>query len=372
MVGWSRRALFQRSARAALAGAIGGWALAAVLGCGTGPETVAVLPESADCVSRRAAFDIGSGTTKVKVADVDLCDEALRAIQFAEDTPVFYGVDVAEEHGRAFRPATMERGFAALARFKARAAEFGPEAYAAVATAAFRRADNAPELIARIETELGIPVSLIAQAQEARLGFMGAVRAARVDPRRAVVWDVGGSSMQMTALRPDGRLMIYEGELASGQMREHVMHRVQGKDVDSASPNPVSSEEASAARAYAEAYAAQKVTPALRDKLADPETVVIGIGALKYYGDRPAHERGATCSPGVLGVRLDDLLEKSDREIGGDYAATQVSDRLLLIGFMRALDIDEVRLVDVDLTDGLLFDAEYWPEPARDLRLASP
>ena len=88
---------------------------------------------------------------------------------------------------------------------------------------------------------------------------------------------------------------------------------------------------------------------------------VIGIGALKYYGNRPAYQPGATCSPRGLQVRIEDLLGKSDEQIGGDYAATQVSDRLLLVGFMRALAIDEVRLVDVDLTDGLLFESEFWP-----------
>ncbi len=54
------------------------------------------------------------------------------------------------------------------------------------------------------------------------------------------------------------------------------------------------------------------------------------------------------------------MLGKDDRDIGGDYAATQVSDRLLLIGFMRALDIEVVRLADIDLTDGLLFESDYW------------
>jgi len=369
MVGMKRRSALERLGRVLVLGIL---LSTGAVACGNGTASpVAVLPDADDCVSRRAAFDIGSGTTKVKVADVDLCDRTLEHIVFAEDAPVFYGVDVADTRGEGFAEATMTRGLAALADFKARAEQYHPEAYAAVATAAFRRAGNAPAFIRRIESELGIPVSLIAQTQEARLGFMGAVRAAHVDPERAVVWDVGGSSMQMTTLDDDGRLVIYEGQLSSGQMREHVVHRLQGRDAEETSPNPVSDEEAAAARAFAEAYAAQNVDPRLRDKLADPATVVIGIGALKYYGDRPAHQPGAICSPRGLQVRISDLIDKSDEEIGGDYAATQVSDRLLLIGFMRALDIDEVRLVDVDLTDGLLFEAEFWPRNVADRRHAA-
>ena len=43
---------------------------------------------------------------------------------------------------------------------------------------------NAQPFIERIEGELGIDVNLIAQTQEARLGFMGAVRTTRVDPEQ--------------------------------------------------------------------------------------------------------------------------------------------------------------------------------------------
>jgi exopolyphosphatase / guanosine-5'-triphosphate,3'-diphosphate pyrophosphatase len=335
-------------------------------GCGTterGATEQGAADRSDGCKARRAAFDIGSGTTKVKVADIDLCAKTVTAIHFAEETPVFYGVDVAHDAEPSFQPATMDIGFRALADFKASAEQYRPEAYAAVATAAFRRAKNAEAFVDRIEGELGIAVNLIAQTQEARLGFMGAVRKAAVDPAGAVVWDVGGSSMQMTALGPQGHLVIYEGALASGQMREHMMHRVQGKNRDAASPNPVTEEQAELARAYAEAYARQNVPQAIQDKLAHPDTVVIGIGALKYYGDRPAHHDGAVCSQRVLSVRLAEIFDKSDGEIGGDYAATQVSDRVLLEAFMRGLGIDEVRLVDIDLTDGLLFEPEYW-QPA--------
>jgi hypothetical protein len=60
------------------------------------------------------------------------------------------------------------------------------------------------------------------------------------------------------------------------------------------------------------------------------------------------------------------MLGKSDEEIGGPYASTAVSDRLLITGFMHALGIPKVLLVNVDLTDGLLFESEYWPSKTHD------
>ena len=234
-----------------------------------------------------------------------------------------------------------------------------PRATPAVATAAFRTAANGDDFAKRITDELNIPVRLISQAQEAELGFQGAVLSAGVDPERAVVWDVGGRSMQLSALGPDGKMMIFKGDLASGQMRDHVATVVQGKK-PGASPNPMTREQADAAIAHAVAFASEEVPQAFRDRFADPSTIVIGIGALKYYGDRKASEPGASCSPKILQDKIDAMLGMTDAQIGGDYAASALTDRLLLLGFMLGLKVNHAMLADINLTDGLLFDPEHF------------
>jgi exopolyphosphatase/guanosine-5'-triphosphate,3'-diphosphate pyrophosphatase len=335
-------------------------AILAFGGCASTPDVVPPPPKPTQrCKVRRAAFDVGSGTTKFKVAEVDVCTKTILAVLDAGHAPVFYGDDLGKGE-RRFKDATMKRGLDVLQGFKQRCSPHKPEAYAAVATAAFRRADNSRSFLERIEREVGIPISLITQQQEAHIGFMGAVRAAQVDPKGAVVWDVGSRSMQITTLTSDGSLEVYEGVLASGQMRSHMIHAIQGK-TNVKSPNPVTREHADAAIAYAKAYATEHLPAPLRARLAKAGTVVVGIGATKYYGDRPAAEAGAACRPSHLSAKIDDLIGKSDADIGGDYAATAVSDRLLLLGFMQALNIAEVRLADIDLTDGLLFESEYYP-----------
>ena len=346
---------------------------ASVLGCGHTGSGPAQSAEAAPvCLVRRAAFDLGSGTTKLKVADVDRCRGRLVRVLLALDLPTPYGDDVSRRSGDtpAFRPQTIQRGLDALRTLEGRASALRPDAYAGVATAAFRHAENAPALLARIERELGIAIAVIDQASEARLGFIGAVRAAGIEPSAALVWDVGGRSMQLTTLGADGRFDIYRGELASGQMRELVIHEIQGRSGDSegASPNPMTLQEAEAARSRAEEFARDNVPQAFKTKVADPTTVVLGIGALKYYGDRSASEAGAFCTPSILTAGLGTFLGKDDEQIGGPYAATQVSDRALLAGFMSGLGIVRVRLVDVDLTDGLLLEAARWPAPPAEAR----
>lgn len=349
-----------------------------LVGCGPG-TTVDPLsaPAPADrdpaCITRRAAFDIGSATTKVKVAEIDKCRSLELTVLYAEEAPVFYRDDVQPRDGAHphLRAETMTQGLEVLGRFKTEAEDHRPESYAGVATSAFRLADNGADFAADIRTRLGIAVRVIDQSEEAYLGFMGAVRRAGVEPEHAVVWDVGGRSMQMTTLGGDGHVVVYQGKFASGQMRDHLVRVVQKKGVEVLSPNPLSVADIEAGLAFAEGLAARDVPEPVRTKLRDPDTVVVGIGALKYYGTRPANQAGASCNAENLAAKIAAMAGKTDEEIGGDYAATQISDRVLFIGFMKALGVRRVAIVDVDLTDGLLFEGQYW-DPGRSDAILAP
>lgn len=338
----------------------------ALLGCGPRRVDPLSVPAPADrdpaCVTRRAAFDIGSATTKVKVAEIDQCRSLELSVLYADEAPVFYRDDVQPRDGvnPHLRDETMTMGLEVLGRFKARAESYRPAGYAGVATSAFRLADNGGVFASDIRSRLGITVRVIDQSEEAYLGFMGAVRRAGVKPEHAVVWDVGGRSMQMTTLADDGHVMVYRGKFASGQMRDHLVRVVQKKGPEVLSPNPLSTSDIEAGLEYAKELAARDVPEPVRAKLADPKTVVVGIGALKYYGSRPANEPGAACDAAHLSARIEEMAGKTDDQIGGDYAATQISDRVLFIGFMKALGVRRVAIVDVDLTDGLLFEGQYW------------
>ena len=124
-------------------------------------------------------------------------------------------------------------------------------------------------------------------------------------------------------------------------------------------PNPIAPAEAASAITWVEQQVAQDALDPVRTKLADPNTVVLGIGALKYYADsRDGSPSGYSRSD--LERQLSELLGASDAQIGGDYAATAVSDRLLIVAFMRALGIERVQPADVDLANGLLLAPQFW------------
>jgi len=101
-------------------------------------------------------------------------------------------------------PEAIERTLDALQDFRAIAAGAGAFRTVALATAAVRGAENGPAFIRRVKRELGFDVRILSGEEEARYGFVGAVRGLPV--RHGVLFDVGGGSMQVSRFR-DRRLL---------------------------------------------------------------------------------------------------------------------------------------------------------------------
>ncbi|MEQ9324761.1 MAG: hypothetical protein RIF41_36685 [Polyangiaceae bacterium] len=328
--------------------------LALVASCGVrGVTPGAGVDRKASCQVRRAAYDIGSATTKMKVAVVDRCSgSVVRTLASAEEA-VFYRRDILRRPAR-LRDETMERGLRALRRLHDLAGRYQPQEQYGVATAAFRTAENGSRFLERVHRSLGLSVVIITQTEESRLGFLAAVAATRIEPRRAVVWDVGGGSMELTSLDDQGRMTTYDGDLASGQMERYLLD-LEGK-APMVSPNPLDESQVERGIAYATEHAQQSVPEPLRAKLLRPDTVVIGIGATRYYADGLDNsDRLVTLAALARGIEM--RLGKADVEIGGAYASTAVSDRILLLGYMTGLGIHTVRVTDAGLTDAVLVEA---------------
>ncbi len=87
---------------------------------------------------------------------------------------------------------------AALRRFCqiARNPEYNVRGVAAVATDALRRAQDGPDFIQKIKTDLGLSIELIDGQTEARLGALGVT--SMVSNAHGLVVDLGGGSLQLT------------------------------------------------------------------------------------------------------------------------------------------------------------------------------
>jgi len=212
-------------------------------------------------VIRRVSFDIGSATTKMVVADVDIQKNRIISVVLKDTRLAGYKNNLQRPGSDGtISDAMLSQGIQALQALKAAAQALNPEPseFCAVATAAFRTAKNGLDIAQALEKHTNIPIKIINQAEEARLGFQGAVAKTGVDAQYALVWDVGGGSMQMANLDSHKKLEIYESNFAFIPFTQMVIKTIQHKEPDPhGSPNPLTEKEAQEAIDLAYEHAAQ-------------------------------------------------------------------------------------------------------------------
>jgi exopolyphosphatase/guanosine-5'-triphosphate,3'-diphosphate pyrophosphatase len=156
-------------------------------------------------------IDIGSNSGRVMVARVrnaahlDVLGDARSPLRLVRDVA----------HGGKLSAETMERTLRILRGFVAVATCAGADNTVAVATAAVREASNGEEFIDHVRQELGIRVEIADGAEEAQLGFLGAVHGLPIE--HGIVLDVGGGSLQLVHFR--NRRMLRSWSLKLGALR---------------------------------------------------------------------------------------------------------------------------------------------------------
>jgi exopolyphosphatase/guanosine-5'-triphosphate,3'-diphosphate pyrophosphatase len=259
---------------------------------------------------RCACIDIGSNTTRLLVAD--------RATGFPREV----------EQQRAFTH--VRRGLRSdgtldaeklvdlvdvVGAQVARARELGARHVVVVATAAVRRARNAPELGAALERRCGVTLKVLSETEEARLAFIGACGALAkasasaadsVDGDLGVV-DVGGGSSEVIvgttpdAVRWSASLPLGSGDLADGWFRSDPpaageLEAARGEVLDALAPirmpMPMRAVAVGGSAASLCRMAGQPLAPA------------VFAGALSLLLGRPAPELAARFNLDVERVRL--------------------------------------------------------------------
>ena len=124
------------------------------------------------------------------------------------------------------------------------------------------------------------------------------------------------------------------------------------------SPNPISMEQGERGLSLVEEFS-ERVPAELRQQLADSRTRVYGIGGVHSYSiskqvNMPVYNLNA------VKEALNNSYDLSDSEIGGEYADTEVSNLILVAGFLKNLNISQVYSLDISMVNGLLVSNQYW------------
>ena len=149
-------------------------------------------------MTRVAAVDIGTTSTRLLVADVE--DGSVRELdRRLEITRLGEGVD----ERRILLPQAIARVRNVLAEYRRAAELAGAERTLAFATSAVRDAENGEAFLGEIEWSYAFKTRLLSGDEEALLTFRGVSAGRDVAPRTVVI-DVGGGSTELILGGPDG------------------------------------------------------------------------------------------------------------------------------------------------------------------------
>lgn len=292
-------------------------------------------------LTRVAAFDCGTNSLRVLVADLDAAagteHEVLREMRIVR---LGEGVD---RTGR-ISDAAMTRVLAAVDDFARLVRDAGATAVRFCATSAARDAGNAADFMTGVRERVGVEPEVLGGLDEARASYAGATRSLADAPGPRLVVDIGGGSTELV-------LGDFHVSLAMGSVRFTERH---GEDV-----------------AALEAAARQllpELEPTAAAGVAGTITTLaaLDLGLPEYDRTRvDGHLLGRDGARAQL-ERLAALTLEERRRVPAlepERAPVIVAGAAILVAILDRYGLDGIRASERDLLDGAAFAAAELPEP---------
>lgn len=310
---------------------------------------------SEQCLENRATIDIGSGSSKILVATVNTCIQKIEKI-LHQDSASLKFKEALNTNQNSLPDTLLQQTIQTLKAWKKDYKKWNVTSYQAVATEVFRQARNGTDFIVQISQATEIPIQIIDQTEEAKLGFWSAIASSSKSVHEVVVWDIGGGSMQMISYDPDGDYNLYMGKMASVSFKDLILKK-KASSVRARTPNPLGTKWASQSVKLAERFAVDHVPAKIKTEIQNKK--VVGIGGVHSKSIQNQILQGTksdsfTYNQETLSQTLQTRSLLSDKDLSSAYPETDVTNLALVLGFMKALNISEVEVISADLTAGLL------------------
>jgi exopolyphosphatase/guanosine-5'-triphosphate,3'-diphosphate pyrophosphatase len=300
-------------------------------------------------VTRVAAVDIGTNSTRLLIADINSDGAVTELLRRSEVTRLGAGVDATQ----MLSTDGTERVFAVLEEYHAAIERHGVEATTGVLTSAVRDAGNGAEFVREVRSRYGIDAHEISGEEEAQLTFTGAISerdAGATAP--TVVIDVGGGSTEFVI--GAGHRVSFHVSVQIGVVRQTERHLIS----DPPAPGELAALAGEARKLIGEAIPREHrgaVTNAIA--VAGTATSLAAIDqALDPYDPGKVHGYTvslATCK--LLLARLAALTDAERREVVGLHPArapTIVAGVAILIEALGAFGLDRFEASEHDILRG--------------------
>jgi exopolyphosphatase / guanosine-5'-triphosphate,3'-diphosphate pyrophosphatase len=294
-------------------------------------------------VTRVAAVDLGTNTTRLLVADV--ADGSLVPLDRRERITRL-GEDV--DRRRKLLPTAIARVRNCLVDYRRVAEALGADKVLAVGTSAVRDADNGEAFLGEVEWSYGFTTRVLDGDEEALTTFRGVVSGRKIEEGTLVV-DIGGGSTELIVGGPAGVEWHRSLDIGSVRLTERF-----GDDLEST------------AAAVRESLPELAVSRAVGVAGTVATLATLDLGLPEF--DRSRVD-GHAASLDAVSEQLDRLaalaLEERRRVPGldPDRAPVIVAGAVILREVLARYGLDAVEYSDRDLLDGIALAAAELPEP---------
>ena len=323
----------------------------------------------------RAAIEIGSGTVRFCIAEMNEQGDGIKQVVHAVETSVSLAAKVKQNNNMLPEKSYVKlRNI--LSEFKEVAAQRQCIDIRVVTTDIFRRASNGDLFINKLSKELDLKISLVDQEAEGVMHFETVAYEIQnaLDRKQLISWDSGSSSVQISTIGEQNEILVYK--TAFGLTSTHILFEEQvrkGLYERKKSPNPVSKVEANQLICELKKQSGD-IPEWLSQAICKNRTVVRTSGKQEHLRNVLGMKPGEN-SVKIETVRamLDKVCEKSDNEIGKlintdrPGMKRRIVLRLCMIqALMEQLNIGSIHLPilkSVGNTHGVLLQSKYWDNP---------
>jgi len=306
----------------------------------------------------RASLDVGSGDTKVTIAEVNRQKNKIDKVwlQTFKTVDLRKDLSVSKEEKNLSKKIVLEL-IDTIKQFQEKGSKYHPVEWTAVGTSVFRTAKNSKEVLENVKEATGITIRIIPQLDEGKIGFASAVAASGEDPENVIAWDSGSGSFQISTI-VEGKLKMYGAEFGMGSAIELLFAiRMQPYSKD-ASLNPISLEEA---LELIEKIKKSKL-PEVPSWLVKQTKKVIGIGGYSIFGAGKDAIRKSSYTQNDVLEAIRQNCGKNDSALSySKYANKVVLCLVLLYAVMNHCGFEQVTYCETNgICEGLLITSEYW------------
>jgi exopolyphosphatase/guanosine-5'-triphosphate,3'-diphosphate pyrophosphatase len=307
-------------------------------------------------VTRVAAVDLGTNSTRLLVADV----EDGKIVDVARETHVTRlgeGVD----QRRRLLPVPVTRVRNVLTDYRRTLESLGAERTLAIATSAIRDAENGESFLGEIEWSYGFATQLLSGHDEALMMFRGVTAERELDAGTVIV-DVGGGSTELVAGEPDGVRWHDSLDIGSVRLTERFLRS-----------DPPTKDELDACADAVRALLAERVPDELRSGTRSAVGVAgtitsiaaLALGLKEYDRDRV---HGFELTAEALEEQLRRLASvpleerRGMRPLDPDRAPVIVAGAVIVRKALAFFGLDALEISERDILDGAALAAAELPE----------